>query len=133
MSSRLLVDTSAWIEGFSPKGDSFIRNTLQHALDENLVATCGIIRLELLQGARDRNQYKTLFDSLSGLHYLLTPEIFWQKTARLSFYLRRRGTTIPTTDLIIATIAMQYNCILLHRDKHFNQIALQTSLKIFRK
>jgi predicted nucleic acid-binding protein len=46
----------------------------------------------------------------------------WIETARLAFTLRRQGFTIPTTDLIIATLAQRENCAILTLDHHFKKI-----------
>jgi hypothetical protein len=44
---------------------------------------------------------------------------------------RRKGITITTYDLFIATMAEQNQSILLHADKHFDQIASnQPSLQV---
>jgi len=40
------------------------------------------------------------------------------------------GKTIPSTDLLIASIALHYDLILLHADNHFEQIQEHTDLKI---
>jgi predicted nucleic acid-binding protein len=39
------------------------------------------------------------------------------------------GKTIPSTDLLIASIALHYDLILLHADNHFEQIQEHTHLK----
>jgi hypothetical protein len=43
---------------------------LDRLLAANAVATMGMIRLELLRGARDQNQYHQLQSMLNGLHQL---------------------------------------------------------------
>jgi len=39
------------------------------------------------------------------------------------------GKTIPSTDLLIATIALHYDLTLLHSDNHFEQIKEHSDLK----
>lgn len=46
----------------------------------------------------------------------------WIEAGKTSFNLRRKGITIPTTDLIIASLAMENNCLILTLDPHFNKI-----------
>jgi predicted nucleic acid-binding protein len=41
---------------------------------------------------------------------------------RISFNLRRKGITIPTTDLIIAGLAIENECQILTLDPHFKSI-----------
>ena len=46
----------------------------------------------------------------------------WIEAGRISFALRKKGITIPTTDLIIASLALEHNCSLLTLDPHFQKI-----------
>jgi len=46
----------------------------------------------------------------------------WVEAGRISFMLRRKGIIIPTTDLIIAALALENNCMVLTLDSHFRQI-----------
>jgi predicted nucleic acid-binding protein len=41
----------------------------------------------------------------------------------LKDYMRRKGITVPTVDIIIAAAAKIYNCSLLHHDKYFRALA----------
>ncbi|MBI2871092.1 MAG: PIN domain nuclease [Candidatus Omnitrophica bacterium] len=133
MFSYLLIDTSAWIESFPSSGNPIVQTALADALTKNLAATCGIIRLELLQGAHDAEQYTTLQLDLDRVHNLPIKESLWEETSQLSFNLRRRGFTIPTTDVVIAAVAMHYHCALLHYDRHFDLIARHAPLKLFKR
>lgn len=44
--------------------------------------------------------------------------------------LAKKGAKIPTNDLWIATLCLQYNCVLVTNDKHFDNIPLLKTLKI---
>jgi len=44
------------------------------------------------------------------------------KAGRISFSLRKKGVTIPTTDLIIASLAIENHCSVMTLDSHFNKI-----------
>ena len=57
-------------------------------------------------------------------------ENHWQRAARMGFQLRREGITVPFTDLLIAAVALESGAVLLHRDRHFDYIASQSTLKV---
>jgi predicted nucleic acid-binding protein len=54
--------------------------------------------------------------------YLETNKDLWKKAGELSSTLRRRGKTIPFSDILIATLALENNLSLLTRDEHFKLI-----------
>ena len=88
---------------------------------------------KLLLGTKTERVYTRLLEVLEALHYLETPEAIWYKVSKLGFILRRRGISIPCTDLLIAQIALDNNCGILHADMHFDLIASHTNLKVVRK
>jgi predicted nucleic acid-binding protein len=128
--SNILIDTSAWIEFFRPHGDTHIRNTINQLLDDNEAALCGIILSELLRGTRTDRECRDLADRLGTLVYLSTPEELWWEAGRLGSHLTRKGVNTPTTDILIATVAIENKVPLLHKDRHFPFIARYSDLKL---
>lgn len=129
MSKRLvLIDSSAWISYLvRPKEEG---EKIDALLGEHRVAINAVIRLEILTGARDERQYRELEGSFEGLHFLeLIPEV-WRKAERMRFRLSQRGRVVPVADVLVASSALIYDCELLHRDRHFDQIARVESLTI---
>lgn len=124
-----LVDTSAWILGLKRNSSNQIKNILTEILDKDQSATTGIIILELLQGCRTKKEYTEILSDLSALHYFEVNKEIWEKASQLGFDLRRKGKTVPSTDLLIASIALHYNLILIHADNHFEQIQEYISIK----
>ena len=124
-----LIDTSAWILGLKRNSSNQIKNILTEILDKDQSATTGIIILELLQGTRTKKEYTEILSDLSALHYFEVNKKIWEKASQLGFNLRRKEKTIPSTDLLIASIALHYDLILLHADNHFEQIQEHTHLK----
>jgi predicted nucleic acid-binding protein len=53
------------------------------------------------------------------------------QSAELGFKLRRKGITSSAIDILIATLAMDYQCALLHKDSDFDRIARYSSLVCF--
>ena len=124
-----LIDTSAWILGLKRNSSNQIKNILTEILDKDLSATTGIIILELLQGTRTKKEYTEILSDLSALHYFEVNKEIWERASQLGFNLRRKGKTIPSTDLLIASVALHYDLILLNADNHFEQIQEYADLK----
>ncbi|MBL7210114.1 MAG: PIN domain-containing protein, partial [Dehalococcoidia bacterium] len=129
--SLYLVDTSVWLEVL-PRGkaDSELRQRVDALLAADLVATTGIVRLELLGGARTEAQYRHLSRLLSALHLLPIVEECCTEAAQMGFQMRREGIAVPFTDLLIASVAADVDAVVVHRDRHFNVIAQHLSLKV---
>lgn len=121
MKPDILVDTSAWIDYFN-KPNSKIGKAVEKIIKQEKAFIAGIILTELLQGARAQEEYDVLLDSMLALPVLETELDTWIETGELAFTLRRQGITIPTTDLIIATLALRDNCAILTLDHHFQKI-----------
>ena len=128
---RFLVDTSVWLEVLPPgRNAEALRQRIDALLAEDLVATTGMVRLELLGGARSSEEWARLGGLLAALHFLPATDADWDESARLGFELRRQGITVPFTDILIAAISLQAGTTLLHRDRHFDLIAAHTSLQV---
>lgn len=54
----------------------------------------------------------------------------WKRTFSLGFSLRRKGTIIPTVDLVVACLAMENDCFLLHHDRHFTMMRDHSTLQL---
>lgn len=127
--SLVLIDTSAWIIALRARKSQRAIKEVDAILAEGRAATSGVTMLELLSGARTEEEYTELLEDLSALHYLPTSKEIWSKSARMAFDLKRKGITIPTVDLVIASLAIDADCFLLHADVHFDLISKQTNLK----
>jgi predicted nucleic acid-binding protein len=126
-----LVDTSIWLEVLPPgRGDPALRNRIDALLSADRVATTGMVRLELLGGARSEEEWERLSRLLYALHHLPVREEHWQEAARMGFQLRRQGVAVPFTDLLIGAVAVLARAVLVHRDRHFDFIASHLPLKV---
>ncbi len=128
-SGLVLIDSSAWILALRPKGSPKAQVLVGKLLDHDRAATAGMIMAELLQGARNEGEYQDLSSELGSLHYLPFPEEEWKMVAQLGHRLIRAGLKIPTSDLIIARLAIKHRCLLLHADRHFEMMAKETGLE----
>jgi len=121
MKPDIIVDTSAWIDYFN-KPNSKIGKAVENIIKQEKIFIAGVILTELLQGAKVQQEFDDLLDSMLAIPVLETDLNTWIETGRLAYTLRRQGITIPTTDLIIATLARRENCAILSLDHHFKKI-----------
>ena len=118
---RTLIDTSAWIQFFRPKGDPKLKSKVNDimAVDE-AIFTCPI-HYELHIGARpdEVNNLKTGLE-LAERCYLTGPH--WDAASVAGFRLKKRGISVPLPDVLIATVAVLEQLPLLQNDSHFELI-----------
>ena len=131
MNDLVLIDTSAWICFFSRRRFEDIKKTLSTLLDEDRAAIAGPILVELIQGTRTTEEKETIKKLIRGIHWLSVSDDHWHKAADMAFALRRKGVTSSTIDTLIAILAIDYHCLLLHKDSHFELIAGNSSLKCY--
>lgn len=91
---------------------------------------------EILQGARDEKEWRTLDAYLSTQHLLVpaAPLALHREAARIFFDCRRRGLTVRSTvDCLIAAQALEAKATLLHDDNDFDRMSRVRPLKAVRK
>lgn len=122
---RIFLDTSAWILSFRKNTDVEIKERIKRYVASDRAFINQIVILELLQGCRNDREKIRLQQSLESLQVLpLLPNV-WVRAYRLGFNLKRKGLTIPTVDILIASLAMENKCRLIHKDRHFCLISEQ--------
>jgi predicted nucleic acid-binding protein len=118
----ILVDTSVWIEVLRDKKGSVVKGFRQ-VVGEEVYALTRFTQLELLQGARNEEDWRMLSDYLTDQYYLEAADTTWPEAARTYYELRRIGVTVNSPiDCCIAVIAIENNAVLLHRDEDFSKI-----------
>lgn len=125
----VLIDTSAWIFALKKNFHPLIKERIGKILSESDVAINGIIELELLAGAKTEQEYKRLKSRLDALYYIEADKALWDSSSRLAFDLRRKGVSVPYTDIFIAASSIQEKAVLLHADSHFDNISRHSDLK----
>jgi len=125
-----LIDSSAWIEYYRKEGNKDYKAVISNAIQNNEAAVNGIIQLEILVFTKTQSEYNDILSDFSAFHNLELNDTVFQKASEIGFNLRRKGITIPASDLIIAASAMDNDCQLLHLDKHFTFIAEFYPLKL---
>ena len=118
-----LIDTSAWILALRKGVSSRAMYEVDRRIADNQATTTGIIMLELLSGTRTEREYQELKEDLEALIQLETLYKTWERASHLAYELRRKGLTVPATDVLIMTVAVESGCSLLHADHHFDLMA----------
>ena len=125
----ILIDTSAWIE--------FLRDTRSpicervEVLLESEIATCDVIRMEVLAGARDERHLNDLRRLLAIATHIATLPTDYDDAAALFRTCRQRGGTVrKLIDCLITAIAIRVDVPILHNDRDFQALARHTDVQI---
>lgn len=110
----ILVDTNIIID--------FLDNPTDEAkkiFEDNEIATCGVIKTELLRGSNSDEQFSQIEKALRDFKYLAFSENDWISLSKLFITLRKNGLAVPFQDAVIAYLAIKNNCEVWTNDKHF--------------
>ncbi|HYA86233.1 MAG TPA: PIN domain-containing protein [Nitrospirota bacterium] len=119
-SSDILADTSVWIEFFKQR--SAIGDALEALILEDSVWVCGVVLFELVQGVSMEAERAKIIGTVSHLPYAEMTPALWQKAGDLSSSLRRKGLTIPVSDILISAVAIENRLHIFTLDGHFADI-----------
>ena len=123
-----LIDTSIWIDVFRDRTQARAAQ-LKARLGGGATVLCRFTQLELLQGAKDQQEWELLDSYLSEQRYLEMAPASWREAARLYFTLRRAGKTVRSSiDCGIAQLAIDHGATLWHRDRDFLVIGEHSKL-----
>ena len=124
----ILVDTSAWIE--------FLRDTgspVCQRVDDLLarrIATCDVVRMEVLAGARDEAHLHELRRLLARATHLPTEPLDYENAAALYRSCRQQGETVrKLVDCLVAAVAIRAGVPILHHDQDYDALARCTALQ----
>lgn len=120
---KMLIDTSAWIEALRGDGDPSVRAQVRAAITADAAVLCDMVLLELWNGARGDAEASALSQFERDIECVPTTAGVWRSAADMARACRRRGITVPATDLLVAACAEAHGLALLHRDAHFDLIA----------
>ena len=123
-----LVDSSVWVEYLRPTGSQKVKERVRGILQKEEAVSCGIVIVEILRGAKNEKEFQTLKDSLVNLPQIPIDERVIERAANWGFLLDRKGRSISTTDLFIASAAYKNAC-LLHSDNDFKVMASVVELE----
>jgi predicted nucleic acid-binding protein len=116
----ILVDSSIYVDWLRRRVDP--RHALAHWLKSHEVASCGIIRAEVLRGVLDPAQRARVEQFFDVLQEIPTDAKLWRDVAELAWELDRRGIVLAVPDLAIACCAMRCEARLFTLDADFLKI-----------
>ena len=127
---RYLIDTSAWLLALKKNYVPLVKDRIDDLLKENAIITTGIVKLEILGGTKTEEEFQRLKTRLDSLGQVETDASLWEQAYTLAFKLRRKGITVPSTDILIAACALMLEATVVHADAHFDLISSKTGLKV---
>lgn len=121
---RVLVDTSAWVDHINDHDSAPARALDSLLAGDDDICTCGVIVAEVLQGMRRPAGYERVRDGFEDLTFLRAGDMrLYVRAAEIFRALRQRGITVRSTiDCLIAALAEEHRCHLLHRDADLTRI-----------
>ena len=111
---RILADSNIFID-FWKKPDQNLIDTFS----KEDVVICGVVRCELLHGAKSPENMKKVSSILDDFEELNLNAKDWNKLGEMLFQLRTNGLTVPLSDAMIAYLAMKHKIPVWTRDNHF--------------
>jgi predicted nucleic acid-binding protein len=122
-----LADTSAWV---ASRRDPSVRERFDVLLVSGLVATCDMVKLELLHSARNAEEFARRRDQLEALPQCPIAPRVWRRVLDVYQRISEQGGShhrrVTHPDLIIAAAAEAAGVGLLHYDADFETIAAVT-------
>lgn len=125
----ILVDTSAWVEFLRDTGSPACIRVGQ--LLSTDLATCDVVRMELLAGARDDLHQRDLRRLIARAVLIPLQPGDFDQAAALHRQCRRRGETVRVLiDCLIGALAIRVDVPVLHCDADFDTLARHTPLRV---
>jgi predicted nucleic acid-binding protein len=119
--SRVLIDTSAWIEFFQST-TSEEGNEVAGLIESDNAALTGPVLMELLHAAGGRDQAKQLRGLLDVLPFVEVEQADWEEAGEMLRKLREKGLTVPPINALIGTVAKRRSLGVLTLDNEFEQL-----------
>ncbi|MBQ7158273.1 MAG: PIN domain-containing protein [Treponema sp.] len=110
----ILIDTNVMIDYFHSR-----ESELAAKIDSLPIALCGVVRTEIIHGARSDEEIDNYLKAFKTFDNLANDDYDWEGTGFVLQTLRSNGIQIPLADALIAFTAMKYDIPLWTRDNHF--------------
>lgn len=117
-----IADKSVWARA----GHPHLQAQWAAALQAGQIATCSIVRMELLYSARHAQDFESLELDLSALRDVAVTASVQRDAIRAMRELAAEGALahrVPLPDLLIAAAAQEAGVGVLHLDRHFDRLA----------
>jgi predicted nucleic acid-binding protein len=116
----ILLESSIYIGWLRQKRSPAL--LLENRTRSGEIATCGIVRAEVLRGVVDpaaKNDLSAFFDLLPEIP---TTSAVWHGATELAWELDRKGIVLPLPDLVVAACALSMKATVITTDAHFAKI-----------
>jgi predicted nucleic acid-binding protein len=124
-----LADTSAW-SWSRRRAYPELRYAFDAALVDGALATCDMVRLELLRSARSATEFAEIREELAALPDCPIEKDQWQRALEVYEQLSAPGgasqRSVKHPDLLIAAAAEAADVTVLHYDEDYDRIAAIT-------
>ena len=127
---QFLLDTTIWIELGRGTAPHNLKRRATELIAKRAAATNQVVRLELLVGSRNKNEFRENSTQLESLVQFAVQESTWSLAQGIGFELRRKGFTTSVPDLLIAASAIEQRATLIHADSDFDHIADHIDLRV---
>ena len=124
--SGLVVDTSVWVDYFAGEDVAL----LDDALKSGAVMVPPVVVAELVSGAHRPRERRALIEFLEELPLCDHSRDHWVRVGELRRSCREKGLSISTPDAHVAQCAIDTDALLLSRDRIFEMLASQISLRL---
>jgi predicted nucleic acid-binding protein len=119
-----LADTSAWAWS---RSDPDLRRDFDRLIAWDEIATCDMVKLEILYSARTGREFDELLEDVDALQCCSVGPDEWSRALQVYRELAQQGgmhqRSVKHPDLIIAAAAEAASLPVLHYDEDFERIA----------
>lgn len=123
----ILVDSNILIDYYRDR-----KSELAKKIDSMQIGICGVVKSEVLHGAKNYDEVDNILASFNTFDLLHTDEYDFEGVGLILKTLREHGVTVPLTDVMIAFCAMKYDVPVWTQDGHFRLIqSLYPELGLF--
>ncbi len=123
----ILVDTNIIIDFWKKPNKK-----AQDIFENEEIAICGIIKAELIHGAKSDKEISIIIEALEEFSMFEITENDWVEIGKLLNRVKKKGISIPFQDAVIAYLAIKNSSELWTNDKHFKLLKNEVKeLKIF--
>jgi len=127
----VLIDTTVWIDFFAGRELPHVAALERLIKNREDICICGIILTEVLQGIRERTDFRKTKELFKAMIFLPMPYAVFLYAAEIYRTLRRKGITIRNSvDCMIASVAIENGIMLLHNDRDFIPIEKHFGLNV---
>lgn len=113
----ILADSNIIIDYYRARNSE-----LAQKLDSLPIALCGVVRTEILHGARSDSEIDDMIETFKTFDNLPFDDYDWEGIGFILQTLRKNGYQVPLADAIIAFTAIKYDAALWTHDTHFKFI-----------